>query len=809
MLRNFIKVGIRNLLRNKGVSVINISGLSVGIACSLLILSYVIDEVNYDDFFEEGESLYRIQLHRTFPGRESMFATAPVPMGPTVSDNLPEVEAATRMFRIFNEVQVSKNRIDDFYETKVLAADSNFFNVFSFQVLEGTADEALLTPNSVVLTSSTAEKYFGRINVVGESLELQDSLSYKVTAVIADVPKRSHFEFDMLLSLNSFPQIYTNNFWGSYICYNYIKLKSDVSPAIVEKKIPSLIEQYMAPQVEAIVGSKYEDYVAAGNHHNYYLLPVQDIHLNSNFQNEIKPNGNTANIYFFSLIAVLILMIACFNFMNLSTAASVKRAREVGMRKVLGSEKKWLIVQFITESVVLTTISTIIAISLVAYVLPFFNDLVGKNIALTDFNWTQAVPVLVIFIFMVGLFAGSYPAFFISSFSTIKILKGGLKLRNKKVSLRNILVIAQFAVSIFLVLATMLIYRQTNHMINQRLGFDKEKIMVIERSNSLTNLEQFMNALKASSAIEEVSASFQIPGRNISGGTFEAIGIPATERFLFASMTVDYQFVDTYGLKLVQGRFFDPNLQSDSSSVVINEATARMVGWDDPIGKEVLPTSGTRQKIIGVVEDFHFASLHEEISSLVFFGASRQSLITNPPNLLSIRIEGGNNVTEVVRFVESTWEDWNPGNYMVYAFLDAEFDALYHQEQNFASIFSAFAGLAIFIALVGVLGLSAFVSAQRIKEIGVRKVLGATTGQLLYLLSFDFIQLVLVANFIVTPIAYLLMTQWLNNYPYSIGVPVDLMVITTILSIVIVICAVSYHAYRAAVTNPAKTLKYE
>ena len=809
MLKNFVKVGLRNLLRNKSVSFINISGLSVGIACSLLIAAYVVDEANYDDFYKDGELLYRVQLHRTFPGRESWFATSPIPMGGTLSQNMPEVEQATRLFRIFNEVQVSQNRVDNFYETRVLAADSNFFKVFSLPLLRGNKEDALRTPNSVVLTETSANRYFGHTNVVGESLELQDSLNFKVTAVIEDLPKRSHFEFDLLLSFNSFPQVYRNNFWGAYICYNYVKLKEDATPTSVEEKIPSLVEQYMAPQVEAIVGSKYEDYVAAGNVHNYFLLPVRDIHLNSNYQNEIKPNGSLTNVYFFSLISVLILMIACFNFMNLSTAASVKRAKEVGMRKVLGSQKKWLIIQFITESVVLTTVSSIIAGIFFFYALPFFNDLAGKNISPFDFSWAIAIPILILLILFVGLFAGSYPAFFISSFSTLNILKGGLKLRNSRFSLRNILVVAQFAVSIFLVIATLLIFRQTNHMRDQRLGFDKEKILVIERANSLSNVEQFMNSLKGNSAVSEVSATAHVPGRLLGGGTFEAIGIPATERFLFRAMNVDYDFADAYGLKLKSGRFFDHNLQSDTASIVINEATAKMVGWDDPIGKEVLPTAGNRRKVIGVVEDFNFASLHEKITPLVFFGISKDALEQNPPALLSVRIEGGNQVQEIVNSIENTWNEWNEGEEMEYSFLDAEFDALYQQEQNFASIFSVFAMLAIFIAIVGVLGLSAFIAAQRIKEVGVRKVLGASTSQLLLLLSSDFVKLVLVANLLVAPVAYFAIGKWLQNYPYSTGIPYDIMVITTVLSLMIIVSTVSFHAYKAAITNPAKTLKYE
>ncbi|MEQ9425761.1 MAG: ABC transporter permease [Cyclobacteriaceae bacterium] len=809
MLKNFIKIGLRNLIRNKGISLINISGLAVGIACSLLIFAYVVDETNYDDFYENQESLYRVQLHRTFPGRESWFATTPIPMGATLTSDMPEVADATRLFEIFNELQVSPNGEDQFFETKILAADSNFFKVFSFPFADGSKNDALLTPNTLVLSESTAIKYFGRSNVVGETLELQGNQSWNVGGVIKDLPKRSHFEFDILLSFNSFPQVANNNFWGSYSCYNYVKLKEGVNPSAIETKIPQVIEQYMGPQVESIVGTAYEDYVAAGNNHNYFLMPLRDIHLKSNLQREIKPNGNINYIYFFSLIAVMILVIACFNFMNLSTAASVKRAKEVGMRKVLGSEKRWLVAQFLTESIVVTCISTLLATGLFFYQLPFFNDLAGKNIAISDFSIDAVAFLLLSLILVVGVFAGSYPAFFISSFGTLKILKGGLKLQNKKWSLRNILVVSQFGVSVFLVVATLLIIRQTNHMMNQSLGFEKDQILVIERANATSNLEQFMSSLKSSSAVKEVSATVHVPGRQIGGGTFEAIGIPATERYLFDAMTVDYNFAEAYGLKLIKGRFYDDNLPSDTASVVINQATVDMVGWDDPIGKEILPTSGTRLKIIGVVEDFHYASLHEQISPLVFFGIPRRNLMDNPPSLLSVRIEAGNNMNQAVDFIEGKWSEWNPGNNPEYSFLDAEFDSLYEQEQNFASIFSSLASLAIFIAIVGVLGLSAFISAQRIKEVGIRKVLGASISQLLLLLSVDFVQLVLIANLLVAPLLYFALSEWLSNYPYSVGVPLDLLVFTALGSMVIVIMAVSYHAYRAAITNPSKTLKCE
>ncbi len=810
MFKSALLIGARSLLKNKLHSFINVAGFAIGITCSLLILAFVWDELHFDRFHPNDDRLYRMALHRSFPGRDASFATTPFPAGPTLLRDIPEIENYCRLWKpFFNPPKVEIGDIE-FYEAKTIAADSTFFRMFGLKLKEGDPVNALKDPNSVVLTESTSKRYFGGQDALGKMIKVNDSTLYRVTGISEDVPKRSHIEFDLLFSFRSFPSAYNGDFWGSYQCLNYFLLRPGVAPDQVKAKIPSVIKQYMGPQVESLLSITFDEYEAAGNLHNYIFQPIQNIHLESNFQNEIKPNGDSRYVYLFMVVSVLILCTACFNFVNLTTANSVKRGKEVAVRKVVGSGKLQLIFQFITESIVITFLAVVISCLLFIWLLPYFNLLAEKQIAIGDFNLLQVGLLLAEFTILLGILAGLYPAFFISSFPTLKIFKGELKLSHKRWGFRNMLVVAQFMVSIFLMVATLFIYRQMNFMMDKKLGFDKEQILVIERTNQLGgSLRAFMDELQQLNGVEKTSASFYIPGRQMSGGTFHAQGVSATERYLFTSLYTDYDFAATYGIKVNAGRFFSKDLASDSTAVLVNQATVNMVGWENPLEQRILPTAGTTQKIIGVVDDFHFASLHEKIGPLVIFGISPQQLATFNPNLVSVRIASGAPVKATVTAIEEVWAKWMQGSPIQYTFLDQEFSTLYQNEERISRIFSTFAILAICIALIGVVGLSTYIANQRTREIGIRKVLGSSASGILILLSKDFVQLLVAANILALPLAWLALHTWLQQYPYQTALTIWLFPAIGVLFSVLIVLTTCLVTYKKAQMNPSKAIRYE
>lgn len=810
MFKSALLIGIRSLLKNRLHSFINLAGFSVGITCSLLILAFVWDELHFDTFHPNDDRLYRLALHRSFPGRDASFATTPFPAGPTLRRDIPEIESYCRLFKPY--YSPPRIRIGDieFYESKTMAADSTFFSMFGIGLLEGDAKSALKDPNSVVLTESTSKRYFGDQDALGKMIKLGDTTLYRVTGVCRDVPKRSHLEFDLLFSFRSFPAAYESNFWGSYNGLNYFLLQPGVTPAQVAEKVPSIVKQYMGPQVESSLGITFEEYEQAGNTHNYFLQPIRDIYLESNFQNEIRPNGDKRYVYLFLAVSILILATACFNFVNLSTANSVKRGKEVAVRKVVGSTRPQLITQFITESVVITFIAVVISCLLFLWLLPYYNQLAEKRMSVTDYNPLAVTAFLLSFTVGLGIVAGLYPAFFISSFPTLKIFKGGLKLSHKKFGLRNLLTVAQFVISIFLLVSTLFIYRQMGFMMDKKLGFDKEQILVIERTAQLgSSMRAFMDDLRQLPGVEHLSASLYVPGRQMGGGTFHAQGVSATERYLFTALYADYNFAETYGLKVTEGRFFSKDMASDTAAVVMNESAVKMVGWTDPLQQRIIPTGGSTQKIIGVVEDFHFASLHEKIGPLVIFGVSPQQLATTTPNLISVRLSSGANYQATVGAIENTWSRWMEGSAMQYQFLDQEFDRLYQNEDRISKIFSAFAVLAICIAMIGVVGLSTYIANQRTREIGIRKVLGSSSAGILVLLSKDFLQLLGAANLLALPAAWWALSTWLEQYPYRTPLTAWLFPLIGVVFSALIVSTTCLVTYKKAQMNPSKAIRHE
>lgn len=804
MLKNFFKVALRNIFRQKAYAFINISGLAIGICCCLLIVSYVLDELSYDNFHPETEQTFRIALDRKFPDNQFMYARSPVPMGPTVAREIPEVTAATRMFNTFGSLTFQhEDRYFD--ERNVIAVDSNFFDFFGVKLLAGDPAKALNDPNSLIITEEMATKYFGKEEALGKQLEIQNIGQMMVRGVAKSMPSNAHFHFDFLFSLNSMPGLYNNQFWGGYTLYNYVKMAPG-SVAEVENKLMPLLQRYMEPQIQSVLGISWQQYEDAGNAHRYFFQPIADIHLHSALQWELEPNGSLSTVYLFAGISAFILLIACINFINLSTARSANRAKEVGMRKVLGAIKGQLVIQFLMESVLMCLLALVLAIGLTALILPFFNELSGKLIGIQDFLSPVILGVLFSFTLVLGVIAGLYPAFFLSAFKPVMVLKGKLKGGAKNSLLRNGLVIFQFAVSIILVIGTMVIYQQLQFLNDKSLGFDKDQLVVVERAGLLTNQgATFKNALLQNPDVLDVTGMNSIPGRQITGGTFTDVTGDASDRFLMPNLTGDYDLIATMGLEMVEGRAFDPQIVTDSTAVIINEAAARTFKWQNPIGKQLQPINGPIFQVIGVVKDFHFESLHQEIRPLALFA---RNLEVQPANLMVVKLNTAN-LSETLSFLDKQWTAFVPERPLAYRFVNEEFGALYEAEQRSGKIFTAFSTLAIFIACLGAFGLAAFLATQRVKEIGVRKVLGASTFSIVSLLSRDFIKLIIIANLVGWPLAYLGMQRWLENFAYAVGVNWLTFILVAVGSISIALITVSYHSIRAALNNPADTLHHD
>lgn len=804
MIKNYIKIAFRNIARQKFFALLNVTGLAIGIVCCLLILAYVNEEFSYDNFHPNTEDVYRIALDRKFPDNAFVYARTPMPMGQAMVNDLPSVQSYTRIYAAFNELTF---QIEDtcFDERNVMAVDSTFFDFFQVEFKEGDKATALDMPNSLIITEAMATKYFGDESAIGKQLTIQNVGEMLVRGVVEPMPVNSHFHFDFLFSLSSMPNLYRNDFWGSYLAHTYIKLEPGADPKSIESSMRDITKTYMEPQVQNILRIDWEQYEAAGNDHNYFLQPLESIHLNSNFQWEIEPNGNKTVVYLFLAISVFILLIACINFINLTTARAANRAREVGMRKVLGALKNQLIGQFLVESIMMCLVATMLATVLATLILPFFNELAGKSFQTETLLTLEVVVGLVVFSNGLGILAGLYPAFVLSAYKPITVLKGRASSGAKNSWLRNTLVILQFGISIILVIGTLVIYQQIEYMNSKPLGFDKEQLVIIERTGMLRQeAETFKNMLLENPNINTVSGANTFPGRQISGGTFMDVQGNASDRYLIPNLRGDYDLIETMGLEVVAGRAFDEQIVTDTTAIIINEAAARTFGWADPIGKQLQPINGPIYNVIGMVKDFHFESLHQDIGPLALFASD----IQRGAGIMVAKISN-QNVAATLKSIEGTWDNFIQQRPVQFTFVDQEFGALYEAEVRSGKLFSAFAMLAIVIACLGAFGLAAFLASQRKKEIGIRKVLGASVTSIVGLLSNEFVKLILIANVVAWPIAYFLMQEWLSNFAYAVGVNLWYFALATVVSVLIALLTVSFHSIRAALNNPSETLHAE
>ena len=807
MLKNYLRVALRNLRNFKAFSLINIIGLAVGIACCLAIMLYVRDELSYDKFNGNAEQIYRVCLRGLINNRELNSAVSTAPLGPALERDLPEVVSYVRM-RHFNDPLVRyKDRT--FSEKRFLWVDSTFFNVFTVRFVEGNPKTALNRPNCVVISEATAKKYFGSDDAIGKILNIDNNRDCVVTGVVKGFPHDSHFHFDFLGSLCTYEDS-RNPFWLSFNYYTYLLLHKGTDQNKFEKELRDEFKMYAGPQLKQSMGISLDQFETAGNRLGFFLQPLTSIHLYSHLDGELENNGDISRVYIFSAIAIAILLIACINFINLATARSDKRAKEVGVRKTLGSNRSQLVRQFITESVLMTAIAVVIAVGLVELLLPSLNDIAEKEMRLSLISDFWAVPFLVLLTLLVGSAAGIYPAFYLSSHKPIQALKSDMIAKERKSFLRSGLVVFQFAVSIVLLIATFVIYSQLKYIQNKDLGFNKEQVIVINRTDHLgKNVESFKQELLGNSKVTSVSISTAIPGDQQGSVAFWVQGTSSQQAQGMSYMYSDCDFLKTYQLKLVSGRFLSKDHPSDTMAVVVNQAAEKAFGVKDLVGK-YLVTPGRSQstaqmyEVVGVVKDFNYASLHDLVQPLVIgFLPSGQT-----GQFVSVRDAPGD-YASTLSFIESAWKKYAGDEAFDYDFLDRNLAHLYAAEQSTSKIVTIFSGLAMFVACLGLLGLAAFVAQRRTKEIGIRKVLGASVTEIIYLLSREFAKGILVANLVAWPLGYYVMNNWLKNFAYRIDMTVWPFLLGGILALIIAIVSVSWQAIRAATANPIESLRYE
>ncbi|MCI0695026.1 ABC transporter permease [candidate division KSB1 bacterium] len=813
MFKNYLKIAARNLLKHKAYSLINVLGLAIGMACCILILLYVQNELSYDRHHQKAERIYRVASDHKFGGNHFQMAVSPAPMAEALVRDFPEVESAAR-FRGYGSFLVKKEGEQNFKEERVIFADNAIFDIFTIPLLGGDAKGALTAPNTVVISQSTAKKYFGESNPVGQSLLFDNTAVYKITGVFADMPDNGHFHFDFIAALISMDES-RNSLWISNNFRTYLLLKAGGQPATLEAKFPEMVRKYAGPQVQEFLGASFEAMVQQGNQIRFYLQPVRDIHLHSDLSVEFEPNSNINYVYIFSAIAFFILLIACINFMNLATARSASRAKEVGIRKVVGSYRRQLVGQFLAESIFLSVIALMLALVLVELILPAFNNLAEKQLQTFYFGNWPLLAALIGITLLVGVVAGSYPAFVLSSFKPVSVLKGAKSAGARSSRLRSALVVFQFAASVILIVGTIIIKNQLHYIQNKNLGFNKEQVIVLHDAYALgEKLEAFKNeAMRNPSMISATVSGYLPVSSNRSDTGFWPEGQRASDNPVSMQIwSADYGYIETMGMEIVAGRNFSETFGADSSAVILNEKAAKMFGFGDPIGKKIFtwgftPGRGVDRDriipytVIGVVKDFHFASLKENIGALgLRLGRNR--------GLMSFRFKV-ENVAALIAFLENKWKEFAPDQPFAYSFLDERFSNMYRAEQKVGEVFSVFAGLAIFTACLGLFGLASFMAEQRTKEVGIRKVLGATAVNVTALLSKDFVKLVLVANLIAWPVAWYAMNRWLQDFAYRVNISWWIFALAGGLALLIALLTVSTQAIKAALANPVQALRYE
>ena len=808
MLKNALKVAFRTMRRQPGYALIHVFGLGVGMASFVLIAMFVRTELSYESHIPHADKIYRFGLDVRIQGQEIRTAYTARPLGPTLVTDFPEVESATRLWFDPSGNTVLRYGDNTFPESRVFYADPSFFEVFDLPFVAGNPSTALDAPFTIVLTASMAAKYFGDQDPMGQTIHLRepsdnDIFDYTVTGVMEDLPATSHLDFDFLASYVTQRQS-QNTSWLGFGVYTYAKIAEDADPTALESKLSALFETYGGPQVLENYGITYAAFQANGNAYRYFMQLVSDIHLHSDLEDEIKPASQASLVYLFGLIGVFILLLAAINFINLATARGSRRGMEVGVRKTLGSDRIQLVGHFLTEALLLSGLASALAFLLIRIAVPFFNQLMGHEAYLITGGALVWMGILIGLMLIVGIGAGLYPALYLSSFHPAKVLKGSRR-AGRRNRLRDVLVVFQFGVATALIACTVIVYGQMQYINNRPLGFDAEQVVVLEGAEVLRRQgEAFRETVRRIPGVSSVTNSELVPGRLFNGSSFKMQGANDDSSVLLEYTYASFDFVETLGLELVEGRSLSRAYSSDSLAVLLNESAVKALGITNPIGKQLEWTDESVYTIVGVVRDFHFFSLHQEIGPLALLGPDPRN--QNRPNLLvSVRLET-QEARAALAAIGQTWQAFAPDAPFVYSFLNSNFEAFYRAEQRTGTLISLFAALAVLIACIGLLGLTSYLIERRRKEIGLRKVLGASITGIVGLLSKDFAWLVGIGIAIASPLAYLAMNRWVENFAYAIEIGPAIFVGAGLLVLLLALLTVSYQAIRAARSNPVDAL---
>lgn len=795
MLKNYLLIALRNMLRQKVFSFINLFGLTVGLAAFLAILLWVQDELNYDRFHTKADRLYRVVVPDV---SELRLATCPAPLAPALKNEIPEVNAVTRVY--IPAPQLFAVGTKKFEEKKIIYADSTFLRMFTFPLLHGDDKSALLNPEGLLITEEAAIKYFGESNVVGEIIRMDNKIDFFVAGVLSKIPSNSHLQFDFLLPLSFLARTnkdLKNNAWGNFNFYTYVEFNEGFDPSV--DKLSQITSK-----IDDLYARNFSEYKAT-----FDLQQLSKIHLHSDFQTDVEGNGDIKYVRIFSIVAIFILLIACINFMNLATARSAKRAKEVGLRKVAGAERLQLFIQFMGESILTTCIALLLAVGLVTIFLPAFNLLSGKHLALNLFNST--VSAYLIFIALVtGVVAGSYPALRLSAMKPANVLKGIFKAGRGVGSLRGILVTFQFALSILLIIGTLVVYRQLHYLKNTNLGFDKENLLYMPLTGELQTSNSKYSALRAELAryelTQDFTATWGLPADYINTTlSVEWPGKPADYKPYFSVMGADNNFIKTMKLQLITGRAFSDNPATDSTNVLVNETALTVLGFDsvEAIGRSIKLWDATGT-IIGVVKDFNFHPLRQSVEPMLL----KLDQTGIYADYVIVRTSQGQ-LEETISTLRKIHEELNSDYIFSYDFLDAALGKLYQTEQRTGIIMNVFSVLGILVSCLGLYGLAAFTAEQRTKEIGIRKALGATLTNIVSLLGGYFIRLTIIAFILTVPFAWYTMNEWLQSFAYHISFEVWMFAVPGAMAIFIALLTVSFQTIKAALTNPIESLRTE
>lgn len=802
MFRNYFTVGLRNILKDKFYSLINVFGLMLGIVSCLFIAIYIHDELSYDRFHSKADRIYRVVEFIETEGSGERSSSMPFPTGPTLAEDYTNlVESQVRFFNFQSPTILVTERDSrkEFNEPRVLFVDSTFFQIFDYDVIKGDKATALQNPNSVLLTETTARRYFGDTDPMGKILQIEGRQDVMVTGVMPDPPHNAHFHFDFLISFSTLRNFYNGNYpqtWYWNPCWTYLLLKENARPKQLEEQFPAFIKKYFPEFIQADT--------------RMALQPLTGIHLKSDLEFELEANSSEDNIYVFTVIGMVILFIASMNFMNLSTARSAKRAKEVGLRKTLGSQRRQLVLQFLLESLVVVLVAIVLAVISAALLLSFFNDLAGKSIDYKVFLQPSILATLFLIFVVVGVGSGLYPAFVLSSFIPIKVLKDSQVKGGRGAVLRKALVVAQFSLSIIMIIATLVANDQLEFLRKSDTGFDEDQILYVSalRSPITRTYPAFKKELEQRSDVESITGVLDVLGAKHQGDNFRFEGMDKSK--LFSVMWINHDFFKTFGLDIVAGRAFEENITTDDSlALIVNESLVRQLGWtpDQAVGKPFEYNQYNGQ-IVGVVKDFNFVSKHKRIEPLVLQLRSHPGHFSFSLKYVAIKLKS-DHLPETVAAIEEKWKELVPGRPFDYFFLDQELDKLYKDEERLGKVASVFSLLAVIVACLGLFALASFMAEERRKEIGIRKVMGSSVPQIVMLLSKDFSKLIVIAFLIACPLAWYAMYTWLNNFAFHIGINWLVFIAVGVITLIIALLTISYRSLQAALANPVKTLRHE